>query len=394
MERLQKLHSKDQKLIVGLISGTSLDGVDAALVKIKGQGTETKVELLHFLTYRYPDGLKEVILENSTPGQGRVEDICRLNFLLGEIFAQATMSLLEAAGYKTEEVDLIGSHGQTIHHLPEEEMLFDYKIRSTLQLGEPSVIAKRTGIITVADFRPADMAVGGEGAPLVPYFDFVLFHSTDKNRCLLNIGGIANFTVLKNKCRVEEVMAFDTGPGNMVIDALMQKLFQKPFDEQGRTALSGQVSKELLRVGLEHSFFKKPPPKSTGREEFGESFCNRFLTEGTRLNLKPEDIISTASELTVETIWQSYQNFVLPVVEFDELIISGGGTENQYIMESLRNRSKDVAVKAIDDFGIPSEAKEAVCFAVLANETISGSPNNVPNATGASRQTILGKICF
>lgn len=394
MKRLQKLFSKTQKLVVGLMSGTSIDGVDAALVNIKNQGLETQLELNHFLTYPYPDGVKETILENSTPGLGCVDDICRLNFLLGEIFSDAVISLLEVTEFNQEDVDLIGTHGQTIHHLPDEKPLFGYKIRSTLQLGEPSVIAKRTGILTVADFRPADMAMGGEGAPLVPYFDFIMFRSKEKNRGLLNIGGIANITVLKKHCKVEDIMAFDTGPGNMVIDALMQKLFNKPFDEEGRTAQSGQVAQELLEFGLQNSFFKKPPPKSTGREEFGQTFCERFLAEGDRFEIKPVDLVATATELIAHSIWEGYEKFVAPKTVLDELIISGGGAENYFLMDSLHKKFQDISVNSIDDFGIPSEAKEAVCFAVLANETIMGIPNNVPGATGARQPTILGKICF
>ncbi|MFQ5863729.1 MAG: anhydro-N-acetylmuramic acid kinase [bacterium] len=392
MQYLQTIQRKSQKVAVGLMSGTSMDGVDAALVKIRNHGLETTLDLIHFITYPYPVGLREKIVEISM--QGKIDEICRFNVLLGEIFADAVMALLQATPIKPEQVDFIGSHGQTVQHLPEETTLFEYKIRSTLQLGEPSVIAKRTGILTVADFRPADMAEGGQGAPLIPYFDFIMFRSSEKNRALLNIGGIANLTVLKKNGSLEDVVAFDTGPGNMVIDALMQKLFNKPFDDEGHTAESGRVSPELLAFGLEQTFFKKPPPKSTGREEFGSAFCDKFLAKGSRLRLKPVDLIATAAEFTVMAIWQSCQEFAAPKTMIDELIVSGGGTENQHIMNSLRNKFQDISVKTIDEFGIPSEAKEAVCFAVLANETISGNLNNVPGATGAAKPTILGKICL
>jgi anhydro-N-acetylmuramic acid kinase len=394
MNYLQNILTKRQKLVIGLISGTSMDGVDAALVNIKNQGIDTKLELMNFLIHPYPNGLKEKILENSTPGVGRVDELCRLNFLLGEIFSEAVLALLDAAAVKPEEIDFIGSHGQTIQHLPGETALFGHKIKSTLQLGEPSVIAKRTGILTVADFRPADMAVGGQGAPLVPYFDFVMFRSIEKNRGLLNIGGISNLTIMSKDCAPEDVMAFDTGPGNMVIDALMQKLFDKPFDEDGHTAQCGQVSSKLLAFGLEHRFFKQPPPKSTGHEDFGTTFSEAFLAEGTRLNLAPADLITTAAELTAHSIFESYKNFVTKKFNIDELIVSGGGAKNPYIMHSLCDKFKNTSVKFIEEYGIPSEAKEAVCFAVLANETIAGNCNNLPGATGAKKATILGKICF
>ncbi|MFQ5751791.1 MAG: anhydro-N-acetylmuramic acid kinase [bacterium] len=394
MHRLNKIFSKKIKLTVGLMSGTSMDGVDAALVEIQNQGLQTELELVHFLTLPYPDGLKEKILEYSTPGQGSVDQICRLNVLLGEIFADAVKALLGAADAKPEQVDFIGSHGQTVQHLPAEKELFDYKIRASLQLGEPSVIAKRTGILTVADFRPADLALGGQGAPLVPYFDFIMFRSKEKNRGLLNIGGIANFTILKKNGKLEEIMAFDTGPGNMVIDGLMQKLFNQPFDKDGKIAQTGTVSQELLQWAFNHPYFKKPPPKSTGREEFGDEFCERFLAQARQFNLKRNDIIATAAELTSHSVWASYRKFVAPQIAIDEVIVSGGGSDNLFIMESLRQKALGMRIKRIDEFGIPAEAKEAVCFAILANETLCGNNNNVPGATGASHPTILGKICL
>lgn len=394
MTRLQKIQSKSERLVIGLISGTSVDGVDAALVKIKNSGLQTQLELLHFSSLPYPPGCKEKILEISAPGHGAVDDICRMNVVIGEIFAEAVLALIRESGLSAPQIDLIGSHGQTVHHLPNEIEMFGCKIRATLQLGEPSVIAKRTGIVTVADFRPADLALGGQGAPLVPYFDFVLFRSTEKNRALLNLGGIANFTILKRNGRLEEVLAFDTGPANMLIDALMQRLFNEPFDLDGRAAQAGKVNEELLSSALSHPYFKQSPPKSTGREEFGADFCSQFLQNGLRLNVSPADLIATAAELTARTVWQNYHDFVEPNITVEEVIVSGGGAKNRFIMNSLQEKFGAAALKTIDDFGIPSDAKEAVCFAVLANETIAGRANNVPAATGARQPTILGKICL
>lgn len=394
MHPLQKLFSKEKKLAVGLISGTSLDGVDAALLEIRNHGTDTEIRLIQFQSQPYPPGLKETILENSTPGRGRVDALCRLNALLGEIFAEAAHSVIASAGLSPADVDLIGSHGQTVHHLPEETELFDHQIKSTLQLGEPAIIAKRTGRVTVADFRPADMALDGQGAPLVPYFDYVMLRSTQKNRVALNIGGIANFTVLKKNGTVDDVMAFDTGPGNMVIDALMHKLFNKPYDDNGQTAQRGKVSEQLLTFGMEHPFIKKSPPKSTGREEFGEAFCERFIAEGNRLQLSPADLVATAAQLTARSVWQNYQTFFATDLPLHELIVSGGGARNTYLMAALQTTFQNVSVKTTDEFGIPADAKEAICFAVLANETLAGNPNNIPRATGATKPTILGKICL
>jgi len=394
MNPLQRIQAKPERLIVGLMSGTSIDGVNAALVKIKHSGLQTHLDLLRFITFPYPSGCTEKILEISTSGRSSVDDICRMNVVIGEVFAEAALTLIRESGLSPPQIDLIGSHGQTVHHLPNETEMFGYKIRATLQLGEPSVIAKRTGIVTVADFRPADLALGGQGAPLVPYFDFILFRSSEKNRALLNLGGIANLTILKKKCSLEEIIAFDTGPANMLIDALMQRLFNEPFDRDGRTALSGKVNDELLGKSLQHPFFKKPPPKSTGREEFGATFCDSFLREAEPLHLSPNDIVATAAELTPRTVWQNYRDFVASGISIDELIVSGGGAKNNSIMNSLREKFQRVLVKLIDDYGIPSDAKEAVCFAVLANETIAGNPNNVRAATGARQPTILGKICL
>ncbi len=394
MTRLQQIHAKSERLVLGLMSGTSVDGVDAALIKIKNSGVQTQLEVLRFITFPYPPGCKEKILEVSAPGRGAVDDICRMNVVIGEIFAEAALTLIREAGLSPPQIDLIGSHGQTIHHLPNEIEMFGYKIRATLQLGEPSVIAKRTGIVTVADFRPADLALGGQGAPLVSYFDFILFRSTEKHRALLNLGGIANFTILEKNCRIEDVIAFDTGPANMLIDALMQRMFNEPFDRDGRAAQAGRVSEELLAIALSHPYFKKPPPKSTGREEFGADVCSQFLQNALRMNVPPNDMIATAAELTARTVWQNYRDFVEPNITVDEVIVSGGGAKNGFIMNSLREKFHGVEVKLIDDFGIPSDAKEAVCFAVLANETIAGNPSNVPAATGAGQPTVLGKICL
>lgn len=371
-----------------------MDGVDAALVSIRNHGEEIQLELQDFLTHPYPDGLKETLMKCCAAGSGSINEICRLNFLLGEIFSEAVFALLQQTGVKSTEVDFIGSHGQTMHHLPEPKELFGYQIASTLQLGEPAVIAKRTGIVTVADFRPADMAVGGQGAPLAPYFDFVALRSTEKNRILLNIGGIANATVLKKSGSVEDVRAFDTGPGNMVIDYLAHTFFSTPYDPAGEIGRSGEISQELLDIVLEHSFFKKPPPKSTGREEFGRDFSERFVDRAQDFGLKPEAIIATATELTAVSTMNSVNDYVLPDFKIDEIIVSGGGAHNRFLMERLAEHAAPTAVMSLDALGIHVDSKEAVCFAVLANETLFGHAGNVPSATGARQAAVLGKICL
>ena len=375
------------------MSGTSLDGVDAALVEIHNSGLDTRVELLHFVTHPYPAGLKETLLQISAPDGGSTAEVCRLNFLLGHLFADAVAALLQAAHFDPARLHFIASHGQTVQHLPRAENLYGYEITGTLQIAEPSVIAKRTGVPTVADFRPADLAEGGQGAPLVPYFDYVLFHSVEKNRGLLNLGGIANLTVLPKEAGLEQTTAFDTGPGNMVIDAVTAELFGQPYDRDGARAATGTVSEKLLRFGLKHPYFERRPPKSTGREEFGAEFSRRFVRQGRKLGLRPEDVVATATELTAATVHQAYADFVEKDTPLDELIVSGGGARNGVLMRSLQEKFS-LPVRPIDEFGIPAEAKEAVCFAVLGNETLAGHPNNVPAATGARRATVLGKICL
>lgn len=390
---LRAIQQKPEKLAIGLISGTSVDGVDAALVKIRNHSLLTEFELIEFFTFPYPDGLAQHIMENSLPGHGTVEKICLLNMVLGEIFSEAALSLLAKAGLARDQVDFIGSHGQTVHHLPEEQELFGYRSRATLQIGEPGVIAKRTGILTIADFRPADIAFGGQGAPLVPYFDFIAFRSDTVGRALVNIGGIANITILPRGCAAEDVVAFDTGPGNMVLDALMQQLFGQPYDEAGKIASHGCVSEELLESALQHPYFETRAPKSTGREEFGGDFAAGLLSQAKTLDLKHEDIVTTVAELTVRTIWQAYQRAVAAGGEINEFVVSGGGAENKYLMNRFDQLSKRTRLLKVDELGVPSDAKEAICFAVLANETVHNEPATLPTTTGASRAAVLGKIC-
>jgi anhydro-N-acetylmuramic acid kinase len=317
-----------------------------------------------------------------------------LYFVVGEYFADAVLEICRLSNIDVSQVDLIGSHGQTIHHLPVTARSYNKAIKSTLQIGEPAVIANRTGCTTVANFRYADMALGGEGAPLVPYFDYLQFKSNESNRIILNLGGIANITILKKNCTDADVLAYDTGPGNMVIDALIKKFYNREYDEDGSTALKGKISEQLLSILLKHPFFKKAIPRSTGREEFGNLFVEQVLAAGNKLQLRPEDIIATVTELTACSIAQSLKFSPLQIEQVDELIVSGGGIHNQAIMKSLSRYFYNSKILRTDDFNIPGDAKEAICFAVLANETIAGNRANLPSATGAKQQTILGSVYF
>ncbi|MBI4535181.1 MAG: anhydro-N-acetylmuramic acid kinase [Ignavibacteriae bacterium] len=379
------------KLIVGLMSGTSLDGIDAVLLRVHGHGATTRFTQLAFVEKQFPQGLKTLLLKNSNPGTSSVDDIARLNFLLAELYAEAVGSVTQRARVKISKVDLIGSHGQTIRHLPKPHRMFGKPIRSTLQIGDPSVLATLTGICTVGDFRVADMAAGGQGAPLVPYFDWLAFRSKTRNRLLLNIGGIANMTVLPRNCTPDQVYAFDTGPGNMVVDTLMHEFYGKPYDDSGETASRGAVSLDLFDQMIRHPYLKQKLPKSTGREEFGREFAEQFISRAKRYDR--EDIIATASQFTAFAVYEGYKRFVQKKMRADEVIVSGGGSKNRFFLDELRRYFAGAGVRLIDELGVSSDAKEAICFALLANETMAGITTNMPSVTGAKRKVVLGKIC-
>ncbi len=394
IQDLEKLSCKKKKLVIGLMSGTSLDGVDAVLLEIKNSGTETKLTQLGFISFPFPKGLKQKALENSSVNRGNVTDICKLNFLIPLIYVDAIKLLCKKTKIPLSKIDLIGSHGQTIHHLPSKENYFGYKFGSTLQIADPMVIAKLTGIVTIGDFRTGDVALGGEGAPLVPYFDYLLFHSNKKNRALLNIGGISNITVLNKKFGASKVLAFDTGPGNMMIDILAKKFFNKEYDENGFIASSGKVDEKLFSaLKKKDNFIEKKIPKSTGREYYGKEFLSPLFNKFK--NVSRKDWLKSITEFTAYSVYRNYEKFVKDETEIEELFVSGGGSHNKFLMKSLQKYfGKNVEVKNMENLGISPDAKEAICFAVLANETLSGNPSNIPRVTGASRATILGKICL
>jgi anhydro-N-acetylmuramic acid kinase len=357
--------------VAGVISGTSLDAIDVAILEF-----EQDFKVIGHHSVPYPPGVRDAILAISNT-ETHTASIARLNFLLGELFADAVVQACHKIGIPLAALNLIGSHGQTIFHEGEPVDMFGYSIASTMQIGEPAVIAKRTGVPTIADFRPDDMAAGGKGAPLVPAVDFRLFRHPEKSRIALNIGGIANMTFLPANARIEDVVAFDIGPGNMVIDALMG---EARMDRDGSAAREGQVEAALLEKLLSDPFYDKAPPKTAGREQYGIGFVSHF----SALNWK--DAAATATELTVQTIAHAVARYPEAV----EVIVSGGGAHNGFMMERLRSvLTPDVKTSA--DYGIDIDAKEAIAFAILAYESFHGRPGNVPGATGARRQVILGK---
>ncbi len=394
IKSLQNISIKKKKLAIGLMSGTSLDGVDAVLCEIKGNSITIKIKQIKFINFTFPEGLKEVLLENSSLGKGNVTDICKLNFLIANIYSDAVKQLCKKAKMPISKIDFIGSHGQTIHHLPNKENYFGYKVSSTLQIGDPSVIAKLTGITTVGDFRVADVGLGGQGAPLIPYFDYILFSSKKKNRALLNLGGISNFTILNKKGKAKDVTAFDTGPANMMIDILANKFFNIRYDKDGKIASQGKVNEKLFNALIEKdNFIEKQPPKSTGREYYGEEFLKDLLKVFQFVS--KEDWLSTITKFTAYAVWRNYELFIKDETKIDELFISGGGAKNKFLVKHLKTYfGKKVIIQNIKSLGISSDAKEAICFAVLANETLCGNPSNIPRVTGAIKETTLGKICL
>jgi len=374
--------------VAGLMSGTSVDGVDVAIVDI----TKQKVHLLAFDVFPYPPALRREILRLCHPESARLDNICHYNFVLGEVFADAIIKLCHKSGIPLSSIDLVGSHGQTIFHNPRGKRYNRKTIGSTLQIGEPSIIAQRTSITTVADFRPRDMAAGGEGAPLVPYADYVLFGHNRLSRAVQNIGGIANVTFLPRGCKQDDIIAFDTGPGNMIIDSIIRLIStdRRRFDPAGKMAAQGTVSKRLLNEMLRHPFLRRHPPKSTGREEFGSAFANRIYQKAAQKGLSDNDILATVTAFTANSIARAYNKF-LPTMP-DEVILCGGGSHNNTLAEMLRSELPNAKMLSTEDFGISVDAKEAVSFAILAWATIKGLTNNVPGATGADQPVVLGKI--
>lgn len=367
---------------MGLMSGTSHDGIDAALVKIAGHGLNARVKLLGYFHLAYPSAINNMI---SSVFDGATPDICRMNFELGDFFAAAAKACASRSGIKISSVDAIASHGQTIFHIPPERN----RRGSTLQIGDSAVIAQGTGVPVVSDFRQADMARGGHGAPLVPYADYILFHKKNRVAAVQNIGGIANVTVVTP--RIEDVFAFDTGPGNCLINDAMQMFYKKPCDKGGIIARGGKVERGLLKELLSHPYLSKKPPKSTGREVFGKQIIKDILSSK---NIRPEDIIATLTHFTAHSIRQAYERFIFKKYAVEEIILSGGGSKNPFLLGLLRELFSPATIKLTDDYGIPSCAKEAVSFAILANETLSGNPSNLPAVTGASQRSILGKIAL
>ncbi len=389
MQTMKRLWEKETLRVIGLMSGTSADGMDAALVDISGFGLDTKVTTLGFVSVPYPENVRNEILRLASGKEGGSHDLCLFSFLLGQLSLEACLAVCEQAGVPKESIDLVGSHGQTLWHIPKAEDYLGRPVRGTFQLGEASIICEGLGCPVVSDFRVRDLAAGGQGAPLVPYAEYLLYRQPDKTVGLQNIGGIGNLTVLPKGGTPEDTFAFDTGPGNMVMDQLMERFTdgKQRYDENGSMASKGQYDESLLAWMLDDPYLKKAPPKSTGREYYGKEYVDALLHRAA--GLKPENILATACRFTAECIRVAIESFCPSKPDY--LVIGGGGSRNPTLLRDIR-AILSIPVLVNEDLGYDSDAKEAVAFAVLANECVHGIPNSVPSVTGARHPVVMGKI--
>ena len=404
------------KLVLGMMSGTSADGIDTALARISGAPPNLKIKLLGHVRQNFPPQIRKEILRVAEQNPLAPGEFSQLHARLGQLYAEAALNACKKLRISPRKIDLIGNHGQTIFHQGPPVNFLAAKTASTLQIGDGSTIAALTGITTVSDFRPADIALGGQGAPLVPYVDYLLWRDEKLGRVALNIGGIANLTVIPANAKPSQVFAFDTGPGNMLIDALVAHFTsgRQRYDKNAQFAAQGKLIPQLLQALLNDAYLRQKPPKSTGREYFGAAYTKRILTVGHRQHAKPNDLIRTATIFTALSIVDALSRFVLPKTKIHQLIVSGGGANNPILMAqltallgsfpagarhgvlaSLSAKSKpNIRIVTSDEFAVPADAKEALAFAVLAYETFHQRPSNLPTATGASGPAILGKISY
>ncbi len=387
-DALRRLLDAPERVVVGLMSGTSLDGIDAAVARLAGTGRGLRVEPLGFVHHPYPDAFRAALHRNVEERTSDVRSLALLDAALARRLADTALAGIEAAGLTPEDVHLIGSHGHTAHHVPEPAEIGGDRVAATLQLGDPGTVAALTGIPTIGGFRTADVALGGQGAPLVPYFDWALFADAAETRALLNLGGIANVTVLPAGGDRDAVFAFDTGPANMVLDALAERLLGEPLDRDGAAAARGTPDEALLTELLEDPYFHRPPPKSTGRERFGTAYVEALLTHG----LDPADLLATATALTARSVADALQRFAADARP-DLLIASGGGVHNRELMRRLAD-AVGIPVQTTADHGLDPDQKEALCFAALAHEWAAGVPTSLPAVTGAARAARLGALAL
>ncbi|MEN2768658.1 anhydro-N-acetylmuramic acid kinase [Ornithinibacillus xuwenensis] len=388
--------NRDFCYAVGIMSGTSLDGIDVALVKISESNGSIQLDLEHFDSIPYERAVEQEILKLCQPSSANIQMISSMNMLLGELFANAALKVIQDAGIQRKDIAFISSHGQTIFHQPDEIDIAGYTVTSTLQIGDISMIAEKTGITTVGDFRPRDMAAGGQGAPLVPYADFLLFQREGIGSVLVNIGGISNMTVLPKNGEASRVIAYDTGPGNMIIDYFAKRITQgkQAYDQDGALAAAGNVNQGWLNELLQEPYYTKKPPKSTGRELFGEAYATNLWNQAEEHSINLADRIATVTELTAVTLTKEIKRHITSS-SISEAFISGGGSYNPTLMNAIKAKlPKDVQLRKMEDIGIRADAKEAMVFALLGYQFLKKRPNNFPSATGATHEVIMGKVAW
>jgi len=383
-------------LVLGMMSGTSADGIDVSLARISGVPPNLNAKLLAHTSSTFPSALREEILRVAEQQPITAGALSQLNFRLGELFANAVLAACREFRISPKKIALIGSHGQTIFHQGEPVNFLGQPTASTLQIGEPAIIAARTGITTVGDFRPADMALGGQGAPLVPYADYLLYRHEKLGRISLNLGGIANITVIPAAAKPSQILAFDTGPANMLIDALVSHFTRGRlrFDKNAQLASQGRSIPALLDELMRDPYLKLAPPKSTGREYYGHAYLKKILAFGRRHRAKPNDLIRAATIFTALSVVDALNRFVLRKTKIHQLIVSGGGAHNPLILAQLSAALPGMEILPSGRLGIPEDAKESFAFALLAYETFHRRPANLPSATGARGPAILGKISY
>lgn len=387
MNILKGIVNKSRRKVIGILSGTSIDAVDVVLTEIYGSGIKSEIRILEFDSFPIDKKVRNLILRCSSEKTGNTADICKLNFIIGRLFGIKINEFLKKNKISPNEIDLTGSHGQTIFHYPVKNNQYGYDSKSTMQIGDLSVIANITGVTTIGDFRTADVSVNGDGAPLVPYLDYILSRKINCSSVFLNIGGISNITYIKKNCKLNEVIAFDTGPGNLLIDLISKKYFNKKFDKDGKIAGKGNINSNLLeKIVTKDKFVKKPSPKSTGREYYNEEFIESIVKKNS---YDPYDLMATFNFFTAYAV-----NYNIKKFKTDKIFVSGGGANNLTLMKNLRNLFEGTDLEILNLNGINSSNKEAVLFAVLANELISGNKTNIISVTGADKNVFLGKICI
>ncbi|OQX93179.1 MAG: anhydro-N-acetylmuramic acid kinase [Tenericutes bacterium 4572_104] len=376
-----------KKKIISIMSGTSLDGIDILLGEIEEAGLKTKVEVIFSKTYMFEKRLKERIQIAISNETSTSKLLCSLNFEIAKAFSECILNFCEIYKINLEEIDYIVSHGQTIYHIPFPER--DY-VASTLQLGDGSALANLIGVPVISNFRTADMALGGQGAPLVTYPHYILLSNNKKTRAIQNIGGISNVTVLPKNGKIKDIISFDNGPGNMMMNRAMKKLFNKEYDKDGLISAKGALIIPMFKDILKNSYFHKSPPKTTGRELFGDQYTDKLLEKYS--DFKDADIITTLTHVTAFSIVKSYRDFVCKKYQIDEVVLTGGGSKNNTLVELIKFYLKGIEVSLVEDLGYSSDYLEALCFLIIGNETLNNNPSNVPNATGAKGFAILGQI--